>query len=109
MAETYDKFTRGSNPVKYFIGKGLEVSQGFKEPKIELFDHYEKFCKEFGLSPESEQSFSRKLRNEGFNVKRFRVYGELVYCWVDIKAKDWSKEDEQEQQQLADSSQDRLG
>ena len=95
MAETYDKYTRGSNPVKYFVEKGLEHDIGSKVTKLNLYNHYNRFCIEFGLAPESPQSFSRKLTDDfGFQTKRGRINGEQVYCWIDVQLKDWEKEEQ---------------
>jgi phage/plasmid-associated DNA primase len=105
MAETYDKYTRGSNPVKYFVEKGLEPDTAGKVTKVKLFEHYQKFCREFGLAPESPQSFSRKLTDDfHLHAERGRIKGELVYCWMDIRLKDWQKEEKEMEQNLQDFS-----
>ena len=96
MAETYVKYTRGSNPVKYFVERSLEIAVESKVTKEELFDQYEKFCHGYGLAPESPQSFSRKLKdNFRFDVKRVRIKGEPVYCWMGVRVRDWQKEEDQ--------------
>jgi P4 family phage/plasmid primase-like protien len=106
MAETYDKYTRGSNPVKYFVEKGLEYPiPGCKITKVHLYDHYEKFCRDFGLAPESPQSFSRKLSDDfHLKTKRGRINGEQVYCWEDIRLKDWVEEEKHMTDTLEDFS-----
>jgi P4 family phage/plasmid primase-like protien len=106
MAETYDKYTRGSNPVKYFVERGLEYPiSGCKVTKLGLYDHYEKFCRNFGLAPESHQSFSRKLTDEfHLHTRRGRINGELVYCWEDVRLKDWEKEEQDALDKLEDFS-----
>jgi P4 family phage/plasmid primase-like protien len=106
MAETYDKYTRGSNPVKYFVEKGLEYPiPGCKVTKLSLYEHYEKFCHDFGLAPESHQSFSRRLTEEfHLHTRRGRVNGEQVYCWEDVRLKDWEKEEQSIVDKLEDFS-----
>lgn len=106
MAETYEKYTRGSNSVKYFVEKGLEYDAGSKVTKTDLYKHYEKCCREFGLAPESEQSFSRRLKHDfGFQVKRYRMKGgDLPYCWIDLALKDWQKEEQKILEHLEDFS-----
>ena len=106
MAQTYDKYTRGSNPVKYFVEKGLEYPiSGAKTRKLEVYEHYEKFCREFGLAPESDQSFSRRLSDE-FHLmyKRGRINGEQVYCWEGVRLRDWEKEENDVLKNLEDFS-----
>lgn len=93
MAQTYDKYTRGSNPVKYFIGKGLERMDGSKVTKLDLYDHFEKFCHEFGLATESMQSLSRKLTDDGLKSKQVKIKGDPVWCWIGVQLKDWEKEE----------------
>jgi putative DNA primase/helicase len=97
IAQTYDKFTRGSNPVKYFVEKTLLYpAAGSKIPKLDLYQKFEEFCRDFGLAPESQQSFSRKLSEEHhLEVKRGRIKGELVYCWMDVQIRDWKKEEQE--------------
>ena len=106
MAETYDKYTRGSNPVKYFYEKALTPLTGNRVPKTELYSHYEKFCHDFGLAPESEQSLSRRLKDEHhLQVQRFRQKnGERVYCWKDIDLLNWVKKEQEEESALEEFS-----
>jgi P4 family phage/plasmid primase-like protien len=106
MAETYDKYIRSANPVKYFVEKGLEYPvSGCKVTKLDLYDHYNKFCCDFGLAPESQQSFSRKLKDDfHLNVKRGRINGELAYCWMDVRIRNWQEEERKLLDQLEDFS-----
>ncbi|MGA7368134.1 MAG: primase-like DNA-binding domain-containing protein [Nitrososphaeraceae archaeon] len=101
MAETYDKYTRGSNPVKYFYEKALRPDIGNKIPKLEMYEYYEKFCRDHGLAPESDQSFSRKLTDDHhLKYDRFRLKGERVYCWIDVGLVDWASKKMEEQSNL---------
>lgn len=101
LAETYDKYTRGSNPVKYFQEKALMWPlPGDKVPKRDMYQRYFEFCAEFGLAPESDQSFSRKLTQSGLKTQRGRINGELAYCWMDVRLRDWQKEEREAQQSL---------
>lgn len=105
MAETYDKYTRGSNPVKYFYEKGLIAAVGHKITKVRMFERYEEFCREHGLAPESDQSFSRKLTDDfRLKYKRYRIDGELTYCWFDVDFKDWKKAELEELSRIEDFS-----
>ena len=92
----YDMYTKGSNPVKSFYEKAIGPNLGGKVSKIEMIEHYYKFCREFSLTPESDQSFSRKLTDDcHLKSKQFRVSGsERVYCWQDVKLLDWGKEEQ---------------
>ena len=39
MEETYDKYIRSADPVKYFVDRALESIPGCKVTKLELFEH----------------------------------------------------------------------
>lgn len=91
IAETYGKYTKGSNPVKAFYEKAIGPEVGGRIPKMEMLEHYHKFCREFGLTPESDQSFSRKLSEDfRLKIKRFRLGSERVYRWLDVKLRNWT-------------------
>ena len=97
LEETYDKFTRGSDPVKYFYEKALQSEAGNKIPKIDMYEDYTQFCQLHRLTPESDQSFSRKLTQDyHLKIRQYRINGERVRCWVDVRRLDWQKEIEQE-------------
>jgi putative DNA primase/helicase len=92
LEETYDKFTRGSDPVKYFFEKALSPEIGGKIPKFKMFEEYLEFCHIYRLTPESDQSFSRKLTKvHNMKVGRPRINKELAYCYMDVKLRDWRK------------------
>ena len=74
------------DPVRSFYEKALVTESGSKIPKPEMLEHYNKYCRYHGLTPESDQSFSRKLTKD-YHVKskQVRVKGESypVYVWLD--------------------------
>jgi putative DNA primase/helicase len=100
MEETYDKYVRGSNPIQYFAEKAIAHGDD-KIPKDQLYASYSWFCREKKLPIESEQSFSRRLtRDFGFQHKQFRINGEKVYCWENIKFIDWKVSENEAQETL---------
>jgi P4 family phage/plasmid primase-like protien len=95
MEQTYNKFTMSSNPVKYFYEKALAPEAGSKVPKLEMYEYYQKFCQAHRLTPESDQSFSRKLTQDyHLRYKSYKINGEYTRCWIDIKLVDWQKPEE---------------
>jgi hypothetical protein len=68
----------------------------FETPQLQhLFLSY---CHEKGLSPESEQSFSRKMTQDlGYEVKRIRMNDKNPYCYVDVKLLNWKALEDKEQ------------
>jgi hypothetical protein len=104
MQETYEKYVRGSNPVQYFADKALEFISGRRKvvSKEEMYESYLWFCRAKKLTPGSEQSFSRKLKDLGYKDDRFRMDGKRVYCWYDVILKDWKRVEDTEQQTLTE-------
>jgi P4 family phage/plasmid primase-like protien len=94
IEENYDKYTKGSNPVKAFYEKALGPEPGGRVTNVDMLEHYRKFCRAFALTPESDQSFSRKLSDDfHLRKKQFRMNSDRVYCWQDVKLRDWDQEE----------------
>jgi P4 family phage/plasmid primase-like protien len=101
MRDTYDKYLMSSNPIKYFSEKGISREMGCVVTKELMYDSYCWYCREKGLSPESEQSFSRKMtQDHGYEVKRIRMNGKNPYYYVDVKLLDWNALEDKEQDTL---------
>ena len=66
----YDKYTRGSNPVKYFVKNAIERDAKVSMSTVDMHDWFEFFCHTEGLSPGSESFLRRKLIDEGFEKPR---------------------------------------
>lgn len=95
MEKTYNKFTMSSNPVKYFYEKALAPEAGTRVPKLEMYEYYQKFCQIHRLTPESDQSFSRKLTQDyNLKYKPYKINGEYTRCWIDVKLVDWQQKKE---------------
>jgi P4 family phage/plasmid primase-like protien len=95
MEKTYNKFTMSSNPVKYFYEAALCPEAGSRIPKLDMYEHYQKFCQIHKLTPESDQSFSRKLTQDyKLRYKPYKINSEFTRCWIDVKLVDWQKTEE---------------
>jgi putative DNA primase/helicase len=100
MAETYEKYSKGSDPIKYFNQKAIVYALGSKVSKADMYRHYKGFCREKGFVLQSEQSFSRYLTERCHRkYGRFRIDVERVYQWIDVKLVDWKKAEEEKDQQ----------
>jgi putative DNA primase/helicase len=102
MRETYEKYVKGSDPVKYFSKKALVTidASGSTIPKDEMYNSYLFFCRENNITPESEQSFSRKLTDLGYRNRRIQRDKKREYCWIDVKILNWEASEDTAQQTL---------
>lgn len=94
--ENYEKYILSSNPVRAFYESALEHDSDSMSLKSEVYMSYRIFCKSKRLPIESEQSFSRKLRNE-FGLRHTQMRdqnGNRAYYWVGIRVKDWKPAEE---------------
>ena len=103
LAESYDKYTKGSDPVRYFFENALEIDPQNNIPKLEMLEHYQNFCRENGLPTESDQSFSRKL-SQYYNLQqgRTRVKGQQFYYWKGVKKVDFKQREKEALEMLND-------
>ena len=103
MEKTYNKFTMSSNPVKYFYEKALAPEAGSRVSKLKMYEYYQKFCQTHRLTPESDQSFSRRLTQDyKLKYKPFKIHGEYTYCWINVKLVDWQQKKEEVLEEIGD-------
>ena len=101
LEKTVDKYTRGSNPVEYFVKTALVLDSTARVKKLDMYDEFERFSHEKGLPVESEQSFSRKMTQVyGFKTQQFRDKGERAYFYVGVRITDWKQMQKDEQTKL---------
>ena len=92
LEETYDKYMMSMDPVRSFYEHALQPEAGSNILKAEMYEHYTKFCHDYRLTPESSQSFSRKLTMDyHLKSKLKKVKGESYprYFWLDVKLVVW--------------------
>ena len=95
LAKTHERYSRGSDPLKYFCDTAIMLDMNTNVPKIDMYDHYIKFCNSEGLPTESEQSFSRKFKeNMSLQTKQYRMNHDRVYCWVGVRLAEWNPQQE---------------
>ena len=110
MRETYDKYVRGSNPVQYFREKVLRLTNAPEDiaSKDVMYDSYLLFCHTNKIAAETEQAFSRKLTDMGFEYKRVKRNKKRDYYWVGVQIVDWKKVEDEGQQTLTDLTAEQL-
>ena len=111
MQETYEKYVRGSNPTKYFRDKALRLTNNPEDiaSKDIMYDSFLLFCQANKITPETEQSFSRKLTDMGFEYKRVKRNKKRDYYWVGVQIVDWKAVEDSEQQTLNDLTVEQRG
>ena len=77
------------------LWEGIGARSGYRVPKLEMYEYYQKFCQIHRLTPESDQSFSRKLTQDyNLKYKPYKINGEYTRCWIDVKLVDWRQKKE---------------
>ncbi|MGA7900225.1 MAG: phage/plasmid primase, P4 family [Nitrososphaeraceae archaeon] len=91
ISDTYEKYVKSSNPVKYFAEKALVKEVNNNISKTDLYEAYKRFCKIAEITIESLESFSRALSKEGYQYKICTIgKGKpRIRYWIDVKLADW--------------------
>ena len=104
MGNTYDKYIRGSDPIKYFVERAIAYAMDEEITLTETYESYSWFCREKKLPIESEQSFNRKLRKDHSFLKKQSGKAGRPYVWINVKLRDWKVLGDIEQETLGDFS-----
>jgi P4 family phage/plasmid primase-like protien len=99
IQENYEKYIQSSDPIRLFVETAIEILEGDGNwvIKDELYDAYEWFCAKKNLPKESSETFSRRLRDMGFDYKSKSISGVKTRVWVNVKLKDYKKPDEDQE------------
>jgi P4 family phage/plasmid primase-like protien len=91
LEENYKKFMRSADSVRIFVKEALERDQqGEQLLKLDLYEHYLKYCADNGIPPESDSSVSQKLKNDyGIKLHRTKVKQVSGYYWIGLKKRGW--------------------
>jgi putative DNA primase/helicase len=105
IPENYDKYILSSDPIRAFDEACIRIDKDDSTRKISkevVYQAYRNFCLNKKVSIESEQSFSRRLKEtRGYQDKQARNdLGIKAYYWVGIKIVDWMAPTEQDQEKL---------
>jgi hypothetical protein len=95
------KYFESSDPIRLFFEMAVDMTsaearEGF-ETKSNVYDSFERFCKEKKLPKESSETFNRRLKSYGLFYKQKKIDGANTWVWINMKLKDYTKvEDGQE-------------
>lgn len=83
-------YRRSNNPVLCFLEDECELDTnglGFEVTKKELYDRYEKYCRDKGYSKFSEENFFRELKSARSNLEQYRptINGRREYVLKGIR------------------------
>ena len=88
IEETYKNYILISDTARAFTEVAIEPDNDSMILKIDLYQAYKAFCKNRKLTPETEQSFSRKITKQGFRSKQIAHIGVKDYYWIGIALKE---------------------
>lgn len=97
IEENYVKYMQSSDPIKLFIEMAIDrkvLSENERLTKEQVYQDYDHFCIDKKLSRESPETFSRRLKDEGFRYEHKRIDGIRRYVWLDIELKDYRQAEE---------------
>jgi P4 family phage/plasmid primase-like protien len=106
IAITREKYSQGMDQIKAFINRCIEYGADENTPKLKVYNAYEAYCKFHRLTPETESSFSGKLKKDYHFEDKQRLteddkQGTLDWGYV----KEEDKEQEQRQGQWQEQEQ----
>jgi putative DNA primase/helicase len=99
IEDTYEKYMQSSDPVRLFIELAIITieDESNYETKDSVYSAYSRFCTDKNLPKESSETFSRRLKDFGFNYKQKRVEGVQTRVWIKMKLKDYKDTDEDQE------------
>jgi P4 family phage/plasmid primase-like protien len=97
LDDNYTKFMRSADSVRIFVKEAIErviVNPSPKDNIVrhELYDYYLEYCKDNGITPESDTVTKEKLQKDhGFQLRKTKVNQIQGYYWIGIRKKDWKE------------------
>jgi len=99
IEDNYVNYMQSSDPIRLFTEMAIKTVQSENnwQTKEAVYDAYERFCTDKRLPKESNETFSRRLKDAGFEYKQKRIDGGRVYVWLNIELKDYKEADEDQE------------
>lgn len=69
--------------VQQFLDECVDPAPGGLLPNAVMYQNYEKWCQDNGVTPHKQKSFTQSLHRKGYEQKRARVSNKVQRCWVD--------------------------
>ncbi len=106
VEDNYVKYIESSDPIRLFAELAIRrTTDGQYETKAHVYASYERFCSDKNVGKESSEAFSRRLKKLGFEEpKQQRLKeGGKAWVWPNIKLRDYTKPDDEDQEVLDNS------
>jgi P4 family phage/plasmid primase-like protien len=94
IEHTYVKYMQSSDPIRLFAEMSIKNVDDAWEKKDGVYFAYERFCQDKNLPKESSETFSRKLKERGFNYKQKKFDGIKYWVWTNIQLADYRQTEE---------------
>jgi phage/plasmid-associated DNA primase len=98
--DNYLKYIESSDPIRLFCELGIRREPNHNETKAAVYSAYEEYCMEKRLPRESNQTFSRRLKQSGFEYKQDRQDKGRPYVWESVKLVYWRPVEDEDQETL---------
>jgi P4 family phage/plasmid primase-like protien len=101
IEDNYTKYMQSSDPIRLFSELCIKTVLDVKdfETKEAVYNAYQNFCIDKKLPKESSETFSRRLKEIGFDYKQRKIEGVKTHVWIQVGLRDY-KEAEKEQDTL---------
>ena len=103
VEDNYVKYIESSDPIRLFAEVAIRrTTDGHYETKADVYASYERYCSDKNVGTESSEAFSRRLKKLGFEEpKQQRLKGGgKTWVWPNIKLRDYTKPDDEDQEVL---------
>ena len=91
VEDNYIKYMQSADPIRLFTELAIIPIPGDNnwEKKDDVYSAYERFCRDKNLPKESSETFSRRLKDAGFEYERKKSQGDRFYVWTGMRLKDY--------------------
>lgn len=94
IEDTYVKYMQSSDPIRLFSEMSIKIIDNSWETKDAVYSAYERFCLDKNLPKESSETFSRRLKEQGFGYKQKKIDSVKYWLWINMQLKDYRETDE---------------
>jgi hypothetical protein len=94
IEDTYQKYMQSSDPIRLFAEMFIKRVDNAWEKKEGVYFAYERFCADKNLPKEGNETFSRRLKDQGFDYKQKKIDGVKYWVWWNVQLNDYKEVEE---------------